>query len=162
MHAVEFYVSARLLEHHQLGLVRVAQAPDEIPFEQQVKQLRDRLQEGVVCFNAGQYAQASSAFEGALEIDPQNKYARLFLLKIRRLGEDREPTPKIALDTVPVLKRSLEDLSRMTLEPQEGFVLSRINGEWDVRSILKICPLSETEVLLIFKRLQDEGLIELT
>jgi tetratricopeptide (TPR) repeat protein len=160
MHAVEFYAASRLLEHHQLGLVRVDQVPDEIPFEQQVEELRERLREGVICFNAGQYPQASSAFEAALDIDPQNKYARLFLLKIERLSKESEPAPQIPLETVPVLKRSLEELSRMTLDPQEGFVLSRINGEWDVRSILKICPMSEPEVLLILHRLHKEGLIE--
>jgi hypothetical protein len=160
MHAVEFYAASRLLEHHQLGLVQVDQVPDDIPFEQQVEELRERLQEGVICFNAGQYPQATSAFEGVLEVDPQNKYARLFLLKIKRITKVSEAAPEIPLEAIPVLKRSLEELSRMTLDPQEGFVLSRINGEWDVRSILKICPMSEEEVLLIFKRLLDEGLIE--
>jgi hypothetical protein len=161
MHAVEFYAASRLLEYHQRGFVQVDQVPEDIPFEKQVEELRERLEEGVVCFNAGQYAQATSAFEGALKIDPQNKYARLFLLKIERITEEGEPAPEISHDAVPVLNRSLEELSRMTLDPQEGFVLSRINGEWDVRSILKICPMSEPEVLLIFKRLQKEGLIVL-
>jgi tetratricopeptide (TPR) repeat protein len=161
MHAVEFYAASRLLEYHQNGLVRVDEVQDEIPFEQQVEELRERLSEGVVCFNAGQYTQASHAFEAALDIDPQNKYARLFLLKIERLSEQGEPAPQIPLEKVPVLKRSLQELSRMTLDPQEGFVLSRVNGEWDIRSILKICPMSEPEVLLIFQRLHKEGLIEL-
>ena len=85
MHAVEFYVASRLLQLHQRGLVQVDQVPEDIPFEKQVEELRGRLEEGVICFNAGQYAQATSAFEGALEIDPQNKYARLFLLNIERI-----------------------------------------------------------------------------
>ena len=54
------------------------------------------------------------------------------------------------------------ELSQLDLDPQEGFVLSRVNGEWDVASITKICPMGEQEVLIIFKRLLDEGLIELT
>ena len=38
---------------------------------------------------------------------------------------------------------ALADLTRENIDPQEGFVLSRVNGQWDVRSILKLCPMSE-------------------
>jgi hypothetical protein len=161
MHSAEFFAASRLLEYHQRGLLRVDQVPEEVPFEQQVGQLRERLREGVVFYNASQYPEASRAFEAALEIDPQNKHARLFLLKIERVTKESPSTPPIPFETVPVLKRSADDLADMMLDPQEGFVISRINGEWDIRSILKICPMSESEVLLIFKRLHDEGLIDL-
>ena len=46
-------------------------------------------------------------------------------------------------------------------DPREGFVLSRVNGEWDVQSILKICPMPEEEALLIFARLFERKVIEL-
>ena len=35
------------------------------------------------------------------------------------------------------------------------------NGQWDVRSLLKLCPMPEEEVLLIFSRLLDRQVIEL-
>lgn len=161
MHAVDFYAASRLLELYNRGLVRVGETPEDIPFEQQVEELREQLRQGVVCFNAGQYPEAMSAFEAALAIDPHNKYARLFFLKTQRLIDDRKRTPRIPLERIPTLKLSLEELANVTLDPQEGFVLSRVNGEWDIRSIIKICPMSETDVLLIFKRLMDAGLIEL-
>ena len=161
MHAVDFYAAARLLELYNRGLLTVGEAPEDIPFEQQVEELRERLKQGVVWFNAGQYPEAMSAFEAALEIDPHNKYARLFFLKTQRLIDDGKRTTKIPLGRIPVLKLSLDDLANVTLAPQEGFVLSRVNGEWDIRSIIKICPMSETDVLSIFKRLMDDGLIEL-
>ena len=162
LHSVDFYAASLFLDLHQRGLVRVAVSPEEIPFEQQVENLRDRLREGVVCFNAGQYPEALNAFEAALKIDPQNKYARLFVLKTKRIIEDSKQTAQIPLEGIPILSRSMEEIARLTLDPQEGFVLSRINGDWDVRSILKICPMNESEVLLIFKRLLDDGLIELS
>jgi hypothetical protein len=82
-------------------------------------------------------------------------------MKTQRIVEDSKATTEIAVDMVPTLKLSLEELAKVTLDPQEGFVLSRVNGDWDVQSIIKICPMSETDVLLIFKRLIDDGLIEL-
>ena len=53
-------------------------------------------------------------------------------------------------------------LSQQKFDHQEGFVLSRINGQWDVRSILKLCPMAEEEALMIFVRLVDRKVIQLT
>jgi hypothetical protein len=52
-------------------------------------------------------------------------------------------------------------LSQQHFDPQEGFVLSRINGQWDVRSLLKLVPMPEDEVLLIFSRLLERQVIDL-
>ena len=51
--------------------------------------------------------------------------------------------------------------SQQQFDPQEGFVLSRINGQWDVQSILKLCPMPEDDTLFIFSRLLDRQVIEL-
>lgn len=160
LHAVDFYAASRLLELHERGLVRVDAVKEEIPFEQQMEDLQEELRQGVVCFNAGQYPDALAAFDAALSIDPRNKYARLFTMKIQELMEDVESIGAIPLDGIPILKVTLAELADLELDPQEGFVLSRINGEWSVRSILKICPMHQEEVLVIFKRLLDNALIE--
>ena len=82
------------------------------------------------------------------------------MLKIQLQMEDAKSVNEISLDGVPVLRVSLDELPKLELDPQEGFVLSRVNGEWNVRSILKICPMGEDEVLIIFKRLMDLTLIK--
>jgi Domain of unknown function (DUF4388) len=148
LHAVEFYAASRLLELHERKLVRVRDAPEEIDYDAQVQALREKLKEGL------------AAFEEALSLDGQNKYARLFVIKIKRILEDRNNVADIPLDGVPRLKVTMVELAALDLDPQEGFVLSRVNGEWDVDSITKICPMGEQEVLIIFKRLIDQGLIE--
>ncbi len=43
--------------------------------------------------------------------------------------------------------------------PPEGFVLSRINGQWDVKSIMKISPMKELEVLMVFQKFLKDGVI---
>ena len=161
LHAVEFYAASRLYELHERKLVRVLETPEEMDFDEQVKELRDKLDTGASLYHAGDYEKALEAFEGALEVDAQNKYARLFALKIQRILEDLQKVSEIPPEAVPRLKVTLVELSQLDLDPQEGFVLSRVNGDWDVASITKICPMGEQEVLIIFKRLLDEGLIEL-
>lgn len=161
LHAVEFYAASRLLQLHERDLVIVKDSPEETDYDQQVTELRDKLDTGVSLYNAGDYGNALIAFEDALQVDTQNKYARLFTLKIQRILDDMDKVSEIPLDAVPHLKVTLIELSQLDLDPQEGFVLSRVNGDWDVESITKICPMAEQEVLIIFKRLIDQELIEL-
>jgi hypothetical protein len=40
-------------------------------------------------------------------------------------------------------------------------VLSRINGQWDVKSIMKISPMKELDVLIIMQKLLHDGVIRL-
>ena len=86
--------------------------------------------------------------------------ARLFLHKIRRRSK-QEAAARIPLDAVPMLKVSPKDAVGRVLDPEEGFVFSRVDGQWDLRSIIKVCPIREQEVRLIVQQLVDESLIEL-
>jgi len=161
LHSVEFYAASRLLDLHGRNLVLVKETPEEIDYDQQLTELRETLDTGVSLYNSGDYQSSLEAFESALEVDTQNKYARLFTLKIRRILEDLDKVSEIPPNAVPHLKVTLVELAQLDLDPQEGFVLSRVNGEWDIESITKICPMAEQEVLIIFKRLIDQDLIEL-
>jgi hypothetical protein len=62
---------------------------------------------------------------------------------------------------VPVLLLDFKALTAQDLDAQEGFVVSRVNGEWDVQSILKLCPMQEDDALMIFARLLERGVIGL-
>ena len=62
---------------------------------------------------------------------------------------------------MPALAIDFATLTKQNLDPQEGFVISRVNGQWDIQSILKLCPMAEDETLLIFARLLDRKVIKL-
>lgn len=59
------------------------------------------------------------------------------------------------------LTRTMDGLKTENLSPSEFFLLSRIDGTWDIRSIIQIAPLRESETLRTLKRLRENGLIEL-
>jgi tetratricopeptide (TPR) repeat protein len=158
---LEFNVAVRLLELHDRGLIRVDETPDGVSYEKQVEILQSFVREGTTLFNATRYREALAAFEKALEIDPQHKYARLLVEKLRNVKDHCTPIEKIPLDSIPVLQVSVDELTTMALDAQEGFVLSRINGEWDIGAIVKLCPMTEQQVLIIVRRLLDDGVIEL-
>jgi len=70
-----------------------------------------------------------------------------------------EAAPKIPPGAVPVLSKPMEELMSFAFTPNEAFIVSRINGIWDVRSIARISPFPEAEVLRVFAKLQTSGVI---
>ncbi|MGA7992621.1 MAG: hypothetical protein WCC53_14375, partial [Thermoanaerobaculia bacterium] len=72
-----------------------------------------------------------------------------------------EPGPKIPPGAVPTLSKPMEELMSFAFTPNEAFIVSRINGMWDVKSIARISPFPEAEVLRVFAKLQTSGVISL-
>src|SRR5262249_39151553 len=100
-------------------------------------------------------------FKVAHELDPSDGRAAELLREAERaiksiLEEDGGTGEK-----VPEVAVSLQALTQRGFSPQEGFVLSRINGQWDVKSVMKISPMKELEVLMIFHRFLKDGVIHL-
>lgn len=67
----------------------------------------------------------------------------------------------VTLDKVPKLAVPLEQLTNVNVSAQEGFLLTRIDGHYDIRSILKISPMPEIDALVLFYRLHKAGHIQL-
>jgi Domain of unknown function (DUF4388) len=108
-----------------------------------------------------QYEHALKAYEAVLARDRLNQHAKKGLLEVAEARDRARAARAIPLSKVPVLAVDLASLTREDFDPQEGFVLSRVNGQWDVQSILKLCPMSEEDALRIFARLLDRNVIEL-
>jgi hypothetical protein len=70
-----------------------------------------------------------------------------------------KPLPSIPPESIPVLGKPMEELMDFPFTPPEAFVVSRINGTWDVRSIARISPFPEPEVTRIFQKLHKSGVI---
>lgn len=95
----------------------------------------------------------------ALDQEPKNAEAQ-------RLREEAEQgfiariyQNGLSPQSVPRLLASLDQLGGAWLGPQEGFVLSRINGELDIAGILSVCPFREVDSLRMIKTLLDRGII---
>jgi hypothetical protein len=46
---------------------------------------------------------------------------------------------------------------KLPLSPQEGFLLTRVDGHYDIQSIQKISPMTALEALLVFYKLLAAG-----
>jgi hypothetical protein len=157
----EFETAALLLNLYGRGLVTVdrvreeAQNPDPVAAIQLLLGLAyQRLQEK-------RYDAAVEAYEKVLSLDRLNQNAKKGLIAAIDARGREKALRTVPLTKVPVLTMDLVSLTRENFDPHEGFVLSRVNGQWDVQSILKLCPMSEEDALLIFSRLLERKAITL-
>lgn len=65
------------------------------------------------------------------------------------------------LEAVPRLAVPLEEITAVSLDSRQAFVISRVNGQWSVASIAQICPFDEVEVLATLDRLHRRGFVSL-
>ena len=157
----EYETAVIFFELKARDLIAIERTLDEPSSQDPVGAVNELLTLAYTRLQERRYDAAERAYHDVLTLDRLNQNAKKGLLALAEaLARDRA-TRNIPLDGVPRLNKDLAALTRENLDPQEGFVLSRVNGEWDVRSILKLCPLPEEDVMLIFSRLLDRGVIKL-
>jgi hypothetical protein len=163
MHASPFEVYAQLYDLVQKGLAHVAGELPETP--DPVSQLPDLPESPPDLLLMARDELANDNPETALAIiqtvlrrEPKDAAAQKLLLEAEKKFIVNVYS-LISPHGVPKLVVQPSDLAKKEIGPQEGFVLSRINGQWDIQSILSICPFREADSLLMIKKLWDNGII---
>jgi hypothetical protein len=119
------------------------------------------INEAMVHLKLGVYEAAARHLGAATSLDPHNRELALVIKELESevmAGLERDG---VKYEKLPVLETTLDDLRAMSFSPEEGFILSRINGTSDIASIVKISPLSEIDSLLVFWKLSQSGQISL-
>jgi hypothetical protein len=164
MHASPFHVYGQLYDLVNQGIARPAgEAPESFQPPQVVLDVPETIPNLLAAIRsqlaAGDAESALSTIQNILEKEPTNSEARTLLTTAEDSLIQQMYTAPLLPDAVPKLLISEASLELQPLAPQEAFVLSRINDEWDVRSILSICPFSEVDSLRMIKTLFDRGII---
>jgi len=95
----------------------------------------------------------------ALEQEPKSAEGHRLREEVERRYVANVYQNGLSPNSVLKLLGSLEQLANERLGPQEGFVLSRINGEMDISGILSVCPFREADSLRMIKTMLDRGII---
>lgn len=171
-HTTHFLVATTLAEVVNAGAVRFHQAPVAAasePVRESVRESPERdgneeveslLARAQTALRAGEFEKSLRLLRAAQSLDPDNPGVRSSIKGAETVISSELKKAGITLSRVPRLKRSLDDITDLDISPNEGFLISRINGMWDVGSIIKISPMRQSEALLIFRRLREEGIIE--
>src|SRR5215203_6499143 len=166
MHASAFHVYGQLYTLISEGVARISgELPEGTPtLVAEVEDLPESVTEMVWAAERKLEEDPEAALQivqKALEQQPNNPEAQSLLPLaeekfVKRMYESGGMSPR----SVPQLRVSPSELTNQTIDPQEGFVLSRINGSWDIQSILSICPFREADCLRMIKKLMERGIVE--
>ena len=143
------------------GVLEVLQADEESTATDVVGAIEELVRLGDQRLAERRYDAAVEAYEEALALDRLNHAAKKGLVAVAQGRERDRLARRVPVDKVPFLLMGSVALTRERFDAQEGFVLSRVNGQWNVQSILKLCPMPEEDALSIFVRLLDRKVIEL-
>jgi len=166
MHASAFHVYGQLYTLISEGVARVAgEMPDDVPeVAADIEDLPESVTEMVWAAERKLETDPEAALQiihEVLQQQPNNPEAQALLPAaeenyVKQVYATSGLTPR----SVPQLRISATDMTNLQIDPQEGFVLSRINGSWDIQSILSICPFREADCLRMIKKLTERDVIK--
>src|ERR1043165_3549272 len=165
MHTSLFHAYALLFDLIEKGVIKVGgeapavAPPPDLTALRLPKTVPDLLKLARAEMKEDNVENALAIITSALELEPKSSDAqdlrataeKKFIAQVYQNG--------VSPHAVPKLIASLDQLEHERLGPQEGFLISRINGELDVGSILSVCPFREADSLRMIKKLMDAGII---
>jgi len=158
-HGSDFPVNYELFQLYDTGLIYVkkvlAAAPVPVVDPSQV------FNRGLDLMRGRKYREAISVFQEVLRHDPQNAQADQKIEEAERAICDEIYQASLQPSRIPCFAVPESSITRYNLTHEEGFVASRINGSWDVKSIVMLSPLREIEILQVLEKLLKMGLITL-
>jgi hypothetical protein len=166
MHASSFHIYAQLYELVNKGIARVvgeaATAPEASADTSNLPEATDELlwvarRE----LKEDNVELALSVVQQVLQREPKNEDAQALLAQTEERFIKKVYDSALSPHSIPNILVQPDSLTTEQISPQEGFVLSRINGVWDVQSILSICPFREADSLRMMKTLLDKKIIGL-
>lgn len=124
-----------------------------------VKDVQSDLLKAAELFKGKKYDEAYELVEGFLIARPDNEEAQT-LFKVVRDAFLKDLYKICPMESIPCLAKDFSELNEQIYSSKEGYLASRINGEWDVKNLIMISPLGELDSLRILKRLYDAGMVE--
>ena len=158
LHGSDFLVNYELFQLHEMNLIEI----NEIVHPQVEPESPAKLfNKGLELMQSQQYQDAISVFQEVIQLDPQNAWASEQIEQAEKALCQEYYRGPIPAGKIPYFLIPESSLTRYNLTHEEGFIASRINGTWDVKSIVMLSPLRELEILQVIDKLLKMGLIAL-
>jgi len=133
----------------------------ELADSSEAYQLAHRLERARIKMRDGEFEKALEILDGLYKEYPGDESLRRLTAESEAAFVDKAYRHFLPPNKIPRLTRPVESLATEGISPTEFFLLSRVDGTWDVKSIVQIAPLRETDTLRTLKRMREAGVIEL-
>jgi tetratricopeptide (TPR) repeat protein len=150
LHGSDFLVNFELFRLYEKGIVEVREVPQPVAEKISPAKLFNR---GLELMQTEQYQEAIAAFQEVIRLDPQNSWASEQIDQAERAMCQEYYRSTVPAAKIPYFLIPESSLGRYSLSHEEGFVASRINGTWNVKSIVMLSPLREIEILQVLAKL---------
>jgi hypothetical protein len=165
--AVKFLVAKTIYELFRSGHVKVVEPTSRVETvksrdlpspEEEVNSL---LSQAEAALSERVFERAIRFLRAAQEVEPDSPRVKSAVTGAENAIRSQLQQEGFTAKKVPRVVKSIDEITDMNFSPNEGFVLSRIDGNWDLGSIIKVSPLREIDGLLIFRQLRERGVIDL-
>ncbi len=165
-HSSEFYVCQVLfqeIQRRRIKIIRPRRSDAAQPITQVtgVLDAKALLERGHQYLEQADYERSLRNLRAARDLEPENRNVMAAAEAGERLIQKQLESEGLLAAAVPRLTRNLAEMTHSQIGPQEGFMLSRINGSYNIQSIIKISPMPPLDALMVFWKLRKAGLIEL-
>ncbi len=168
-HSSEFHVCRVLYDQIRKGKLKVvrprqirvevaAEAPGD---EQEAIEANSLLEVAQQHIEGRRFGNALRHLHAAKSLDPNSPKVQQLVTVAEKSIQQSIREDGIHLTAVPIISAQTTDVNALKLTPQEGFIFTRINGSYDIQTILKITPVQPLEAQVVFWNLQEAGHIEL-
>ncbi|MGZ7079272.1 MAG: DUF4388 domain-containing protein [Thermoanaerobaculia bacterium] len=135
--------------------------PIQAVFENEDEEISSFLMRAQVALKGRDYEKSMRLLKAAQNLDPNHPKVRTAVKGAESVIMNELRSAGVSESKVPRVAKEIEEITTMNFTPNEGFILSRINGTWDIGSLVKISPIREPDALLIFYKLWKDGIIAL-
>ncbi|HET9212816.1 MAG TPA: DUF4388 domain-containing protein [Thermoanaerobaculia bacterium] len=168
-HATEYQTCKLVFDQWQLGRLKLvklrggrpAAAPDPGAAAAGTVRAESLIQAGRSFLSQGDFDAALRHLRAARALEPENPDTQENLSEAEKRIREQIERSGVTLASIPQVTATMEQLTASNLSPQEGFMLTRINGVYDIQSILKITPMPQLDALMLFWKLATGGYIRL-
>jgi len=109
----------------------------------------------------GEYESALQILDTNYKEHPEDDALRRLLAEAEAAFLEKTYRYHLPRDRCLQLLKPVDEMESESMSPEEFFLLSRIDGTWDVKSIIQISPIREIDALRTLKRMIEKGVIEL-
>lgn len=176
-HATEFQICKLLFDQYKLGYVKLIKprtvtgdgtvvspptstAGVSAPTSAEVSAVA-LTQMGQAFMAKADYEPALRHLRAARALDPDLPEAQDALAAAERRIREELDKAGVTLHSIPQVTATMEQMTSSKLSPAEGFMLTRINGSYDIQAILKITPVPQLDAMMTFWKLSLTGYIRL-